>query len=343
MNMAVTIQDIADRVGVSRGTVDRALNQRGRIKPEVAKKIQEAAAELGYVVKQRKSRSDLKDMKVGVVTQLANASFMIRVNKGIQDAKEELLERGVELVVRESMAVDEQEQISLIEELEAEQINGLAIMPVESELVRAKINSLVEEKGIPVITFNSDIVGTRRSCFVGLDNRKSGMTAAGLMGMLTRGSGKVLAITGFFSNSVNSMRVDGFVNELKQSYPGLELVGVHSSFDQAEEVEKIILNTMNTFPDLAGILVVSGGQAGIRSAFKQIQPKEKPYVIVYDLTPRNEKALQDDLVDFLIDQDGYVQGYRPPFLLADMLQKGQDSDKEFLFTDINIKTKYNLD
>ena len=34
--MAVTIQQIAERAGVSRGTVDRALNHRGRINPEVA-------------------------------------------------------------------------------------------------------------------------------------------------------------------------------------------------------------------------------------------------------------------------------------------------------------------
>ena len=33
--MAITLQQIADLAGVSRGTVDRALNNRGRIKPEV--------------------------------------------------------------------------------------------------------------------------------------------------------------------------------------------------------------------------------------------------------------------------------------------------------------------
>ena len=31
--MAVTIQQIAEQAGVSRGTVDRALNHRGRINP----------------------------------------------------------------------------------------------------------------------------------------------------------------------------------------------------------------------------------------------------------------------------------------------------------------------
>lgn len=46
--MAVNAQKIAELAGVSRGTVDRALHNRGRIRPEVAARIQEIAAELGY-------------------------------------------------------------------------------------------------------------------------------------------------------------------------------------------------------------------------------------------------------------------------------------------------------
>ncbi len=52
--MAVTIQQIADRAGVSRGTVDRALNNRGRINKEVAEKIREIASDMGYVPRARK-------------------------------------------------------------------------------------------------------------------------------------------------------------------------------------------------------------------------------------------------------------------------------------------------
>ena len=46
--MAGTIRQIAQIAGVSRGTVDRALNHRGRINPEVARRIWEIAEELDY-------------------------------------------------------------------------------------------------------------------------------------------------------------------------------------------------------------------------------------------------------------------------------------------------------
>ena len=76
--MAVTIQQIAEKAGVSRGTVDRALHNRGRINPQVAERIWELADEMGYVPKERKKRENgKKKIKIGVVTQLAKASFSL--------------------------------------------------------------------------------------------------------------------------------------------------------------------------------------------------------------------------------------------------------------------------
>lgn len=340
--MAATIQEIAELAGVSRGTVDRALNHRGRIAPEVEERIQRIAEELGYRKKARKGNGRKAQVRIGVVTQLARASFMVEINRGIRKAKEELAERGVEVLVREVLSVDAGEQLKAIDELVEQGIDGLAVMPVESEDIRMRINGLAKEEKIPVVTFNSDIVGIKRCCFVGMDNRKSGRVAAGLLGMLTRGKGKILIITGSFSNPVNNFRVDGFVEELKQTYPELEIAGVQGSFDETGEVERIIENTMMAVSGISGILVVSGGQAGVGKAFETLKLDRRPYVVIYDQTPKNEKALREDTVDFLIDQNGYVQGYRPPNILADILLKGKMPKKEYWHTEIKILTKYIL-
>lgn len=43
-----TIKDIADLAGVSRGTVDRVLNNRGAVHPKTAEKIMEIVRALDY-------------------------------------------------------------------------------------------------------------------------------------------------------------------------------------------------------------------------------------------------------------------------------------------------------
>ena len=52
--MAGTIKEIAEKAGVSRGTVDRALNHRGRVNAEVAERIFEIAKEMNYQSNRKK-------------------------------------------------------------------------------------------------------------------------------------------------------------------------------------------------------------------------------------------------------------------------------------------------
>ena len=341
--MAVTIQQIAEKAGVSRGTVDRALNNRGRINPEVADMVRRTAEEMGYVHKARKRQKNSGGKrKIGIVTQLSGSSFMLEIKRGIQTGKKELEDLGIEVLVKENTSVHEEDQLGAIDELLKEGINGLAIMPVDSEAIREKLNWLVNEKKIQVVTFNSDIVGTKRCCFVGMDNKLSGQTAAGLFGVMTRGVGKILVITGYFSSMLNNSRVDGFVEEIKKISPKLEIAGVQGSFNNTEEVRKIIENAMMSISGINGIFVVSGGQEGIVEAFKNLGVDQRPYVVIYDQTKKNEKLLKDNVADFLIDQNGFEQGYRPQRILADLLLNDNQPEKEYFYTGIDIKTKYNL-
>ena len=305
--------------------------------------VKKTAEEMGYVHKARKRQKNTEGKKkIGIVTQLAGSSFMLEVKRGIFAGKRELEELGIEVLVKENTSVREEDQLRAIDELVKEGIQGLALMPVDSERVREKLNWLVNEKKIPVVTFNSDIVGTKRCCFVGMNNKLSGQTAAGLFGMMTRGIGKILIITGYFSSMLNNSRVDGFVEEIKQISPKLEIAGVQGSFNNADEVERIIENAMMNISGINGIFVVSGGQEGIVKAFKKLGVEQRPYVVIYDQTTKNETLLKENVADFLIDQNGFEQGYRPQRILVDILLNGKYPEKEYLYTGIDIKTKYNL-
>ena len=329
--MTVTIQQIAEMAGVSRGTVDRALHHRGRVDPQIASEIERLAEELGYQTRAQIKKSTQKK-KIGVITQLSASSFMIFVRQGLGDIRKKLARQGMEVDIRESEGVNEEEQLRLIDELEQEGMDALAIMAVDSERVRARLNQLQ----IPIITFNTDIKGVRRLAYVGLNNRLSGKAAAGLLAKLMRGKGKVLGIVGNFSNQAGMQRVDGF-SEALRAWPDIELIGVQPSFDRSQEVGQIVTHAMTAYPDLGGILVISGGQAGIRKALEG--RKDRPFVLLYDRTPRNAALLEDDLADFVIDQDGYTQGYRSVSLLADYLRWGKAPEQEYMYTEINIRTK----
>lgn len=342
--MGVTMQQIAERAGVSRGTVDRVLNHRGRVKPEVEKQVSEIAQELGYHIKHGNVEEKQKGFTLGVVTQLANRGFMVGIHHGIEEASRELSSGKVKIILRDSNSVDADEQLALIDSLLEEGINGLAIMPVEDSRICDKLNAITKELGIPVVTFNTDVMGTERRCFVGMDNMQAGRTAAGLMGMLTKGAGSVLIITGYFSNNTNNARVAGFTEEVRKSFPGIAITGVHGCFDNPEEVERIAELSLKLEGNINGVLIVSGGQEGLFKTYDRLgyNEKNRPYTIVFDKIPVNEKALSLGKADFLIDQNGYMQGYQAMMHLRDILETGNAPEHEYYYTDIIIRNRYNL-
>ena len=83
--MAVTAQQIAELAGVSRGTVDRALHNRGRVNPEVAAKIHKIAAELGYkpnLIGQALVKSR-REFKLGAILQSPETPTIQIVRAGV--------------------------------------------------------------------------------------------------------------------------------------------------------------------------------------------------------------------------------------------------------------------
>ena len=200
--MAVTAQKIAELAGVSRGTVDRALHNRGRVNPEVAARIRKIADELGYkpnIVGQALVRSK-RGARIGVILQSIETPTMQIVQEGTRRAADELHASGCEVVLRLLRGLDDELLLESIEELASQGIQGLAISPNNTPELRQCINEL-DEQGIPVVTFNSDVPGSRRLCFVGQDCYRAGQTAACLMHQLLPDGSEVLPLTGHLNNS----------------------------------------------------------------------------------------------------------------------------------------------
>jgi LacI family transcriptional regulator len=102
------------------------------------------------------------------------------------------------------------------------------------------------------------------------------------------------------------------------------------------------MHILQEYPDLSGIYVIAGGQSGVCQALIDAKKKSQICLIAYDLTPQNRQHLLDGNIDILIGQGAFQQGYQPPILLYNHLLNHTKFEQEFMYTDILIKTKYNL-
>ncbi len=343
--MAVTAQQIAELTGVSRGTVDRALHNRGRVRPEVAARIRQVANELGYrpnPIGQALVKTP-RDFRLGVILQSAETPTMQIVCAGVHHAAEELRASGVELILREVTGLDTELVLEAIEELVGLGIQGLAIAPSTESEIRHCIDDLYEHN-IPVVTLNSDVPGSKRLCFIGMDNYRGGQTAAGLMCQLLPDGSKVLPLAGHLNNTAHNNRLNGFFDALRQETDyHMTLLPFQPCFDRDDYAYEITQHVLRAEPDLAGIYVASNGQQGVCQAVEEMGRKRLVKVIAFDLNEPNLRLLQQDSLSCVLDQEAFEQGYRAPYLLYEHLMHQKKPVQSLIYTDIAIRTKYNSD
>lgn len=91
MNKRPTIQTVAERAGVSRGTVDRVLNNRSYVRADVRERVLDAIRETGYLSPREAHRQTAdrpqhySPVKLGVLLPaiLCNGSICARRSSGI--------------------------------------------------------------------------------------------------------------------------------------------------------------------------------------------------------------------------------------------------------------------
>ena len=223
-----------------------------------------------------------------------------------------------------------------------EEVSGIAMVPLEAEEVKKEINRFVEEYHIPVVTFTSDVEDTKRLCFVGQNGVQCGRAAAGLMGELTGGKGRVAIISGYSTNTSLSSRVAGFQSEIKKKYPGIKIIGPEYCFEENALAKEVAEKIFKDVPDLEGIYLTSHGEEGVCQAIAETGKTGQIKMIANDFMGRNYELMREGFIHFLIGQDARIQGYEPVMILFRLLFNGEKPDREKLFTEIYIRNEYTI-
>lgn len=342
--MAVTLQKIAEAAGVSRGTVDRALNNRGRIRPEVADRIRKIADEMGYQpnLAGRALAMAKRAVKIGVIIQSDETPFIQDLLKGVESAKEEVQSLGGRVYMKSFAGVCEKEVLCAMDEFREKGCSGLAMIAMDTPEIKKKISQFVREFEIPVVTFNTDAPGSGRICFVGQDAIKSGKAAAGLMGEMLRPGQTAAVLTGNETHTALNERVQGFQSEINENWPNIQATEVKYTDDDIEKTCDAVEELLVKYPQLGGIYMTANGEEGLCSALKKHGKYGKIKVIAHDFGGKKIEYLKDGGIHFLLGQNAHIQGYQPVMILFRFLVNGEVPEKEYQYTDIEIKTKYTI-
>jgi len=205
----VTLDDIAQKLDVSKVTVSKALRGHPDISTETAKKIKKLARELGYSPNyMARNLSSKRSNTIGVVVPKIAHFFFSSVIEAIYDAA---LENNYEIILTVSQE-DAEREARHIQSLLSMRVDGL-IVSISETTKDLTIFETVRQRGIP-LTFMDRIPNLEGFSSVVADDR--GGAFAATEQAISIGYRKISHLAGYQHINIGRERYLGYVDAMKQ-------------------------------------------------------------------------------------------------------------------------------
>lgn len=342
--MAVTIKKIAELAGVSAGTVDRALNNRGRVNSDVARRIREIAASLNYEPN-RTARSlhiASKNLKIAVILHTEVNLFFRTVLDGVKRASEEVGHSGVTVDILPGHNFDAAYQLELIDRAVDQGYSAIVIVPIVDDIIRRKLNELAERK-FPVFLLTNTIDDASFCEYIGCNYYEAGNLAAGLANIISRESDKKVV---FFSPTFHMLghirRYRGFVenSELKERGIETDLVEL-DTHDEISSYKRALDYFRSNCVDIV-IANSTGLKGGILQALQESGHQKSTRIIIYDYSEEIRPLMEKRTITACIDQSPATQGYNVIMSAFNSLLLNSYPKNRTSFVPLNILLKESI-
>ena len=303
MRRRVTVHDVARAAGVSLATVDRVLNGRPGVRAATAEKVEQAIAELGFSRDLNASlMARARDLAVSFFIPDGSNEFMDSLADAVTRRAALSLVDRMHLVTHRVKALDAGALAAGLDALDPRDCDCAVIVTSEEPEIVTAVDAATR-RGIAVMTLVSDLPGTTRRHFIGIDNVAAGRTAASLLGRFLPQGGSVAVIAGSLHLRDHLERLDGFSAALATEFPSVTVLGPFEGHDERQETEGLVANLLKENPDLVGIYNLGAGNAGLVAALEASGRSGSIRVIAHELTAPTRSGLISGAIDVVLDQN----------------------------------------
>ncbi len=343
MKKRIRIKDVAERAGVSPGTVDRVIHKRGRVAPDVKKRVLAVMKELGYqrnLIASALAKNE--SYRVAVLLPDYNEDpYWVQPFTGVEKARKQVQHYGIIVEYHFFELLNPahffEQATKVLESAPA----GVLFPPLflkEGEWLLKEC----EKREIPCVSINTNISGAKNLSYIGQDSYQSGVLAARLMnfGITPNGTAIIMDFSKGAPNAKHLVEKKEGFNDYFKANPENKiqiLTIVMEDFNDKKKLKTFMNDLILKYPNLAGIFFTnSRAYKAIECMDDEISQKVK--IIGFDLIKRNRAYLAEDKINFLINQNPIEQGYLGlQSLYKHLVLKEEIAPIQFLPLDIVVK------
>ena len=305
----ITIKQIAEICGVSRGTVDRVINGRGKVKEEKRALILQTMEKFGYqpnpaaraLVSQRQSPI------VGIIISASEIQFFAPVIRALRKAASYYERFGLRAQWHLLTGYSAADQCTAIAALQAEGAAAIIINPISEPEVIEALDECIHND-IFVIALNNDFESDIPHVYVGSDYAAGGRTAAALLRKLRTDSIHAGVVYSGVRMLGHMHRIEAFRERLTAE-KDCTIAAMAVSFDDDIKAYESTLEMLEEHPEInAFFIATSGGAHGVCQALVKKGRSDDITVVTFDIIPAIRSAMHSGIIDAAIYQHPRRQG-----------------------------------
>ncbi|MBR2128820.1 MAG: LacI family DNA-binding transcriptional regulator [Bacteroidales bacterium] len=342
----VTINDVAKMAGVSKGTVDRVLHDRGEVSPKSREKVLKVIEELGYKPNFYASilASQKKHRIVCVIPEYVSGDFWSLTARGVEESAETSSRFGVTVEVVTYDQYDVESFRHVCNRVLADLPSGVVVAP----MFRVETLNFVKKldaSGVPYVYIDSKLEDDSYFAYFGMPMFQSGYLCADIMAD-GRSLEKILVVRierdkmGYSDPTV--ARRTGFMEYMAAHCPDTQIVNV---FIDPKSPEDIRRKLDEAFAGASGNIGVVMFNSRIHIVAEYIRERrfQGVRVVGFDALEKNLDAIRSGHVHVLIAQHSDRQAAAAVNALVDNLIHGEPVHKKDNYTQMDILNRFNCD
>lgn len=316
-----SIKDIAKALGISIGTVDRALHGRSDVSAATRDRVLKKAAQFGYEPNIAARALKLnRRLRIGVYFPREIASFFDSVRAGVRAAAAASMGVSVELVFRTFPRLD-QGDVELLAADADQHFDGILITPGNPSRIESALRKLAL-RGTAVVCVASDAPRSARLASVTSDAHTSGAIAAELFARTIHKTGQLATITGDLTTLDHAEKLRGFAANLAILAPNLSLLPALESHEQPKIAYKQATALLTKKPRPLGLYISTANSIPILETLDERNVLGEMQVITTDLFPELVPYIESGKILATLYQRPFVQGKTALELLRQYLLTG---------------------
>lgn len=310
----IRIKDIAERAGVSVGTVDRVLHNRPNVSAPARKRVEQALKEMEY--KPNAYASALAYNReytfVFLLPMHASEAYWEEIEEGALKAVDAFRDFHVNVKTLYYQRFNDTSFEQTVEECISSQPDGVIVVPTRLELTRAFTGQL-HELNIPFVMLDSYMPDLRPLAFYGQDSFSSGYFAAKVLMLIGSSDKEVMLLRltkgGQLSSKQQGNREVGFRHYMRDHFPQITICEVNLPLEGERSQYDMILDRFFEAHPSVHNCITFGSKAHIVGEYLLRTNRRNVQIMGYDMVHKNADCLRQGSISFLIAQHAYMQGY----------------------------------